>query len=112
MRLRVFTEPQQGATYDQILALPKPVQQPHPPVIVGGGGPARTPRLAARCGARSGRHRALGCPGAVLRHDRGRGGGPPTAKAGADTIYRQVVDLDDLDHVALVAEDVAPLLGP
>jgi F420-dependent oxidoreductase-like protein len=29
-------------------ALPKPVQQPHPPVIVGGMGPARTPRLAAR----------------------------------------------------------------
>jgi F420-dependent oxidoreductase-like protein len=29
-------------------ALPKPVQQPHPPVIVGGMGAARTPRLAAR----------------------------------------------------------------
>src|SRR5436305_2877377 len=28
-------------------ALPKPVQQPHPPVIVGGGGAKRTPRLAA-----------------------------------------------------------------
>ncbi|MGO9560010.1 MAG: LLM class F420-dependent oxidoreductase, partial [Acidimicrobiales bacterium] len=29
-------------------ALPKPVQQPHPPVIVGGHGPRRTPALAAR----------------------------------------------------------------
>jgi F420-dependent oxidoreductase-like protein len=29
-------------------ALPKPVQQPSPPVIVGGGGAKRTPRLAAR----------------------------------------------------------------
>jgi F420-dependent oxidoreductase-like protein len=29
-------------------ALPKPVQRPHPPVIVGGHGPSRTPRLAAR----------------------------------------------------------------
>jgi F420-dependent oxidoreductase-like protein len=29
-------------------ALPRPVQDPHPPVIVGGAGPARTPRLAAR----------------------------------------------------------------
>jgi len=29
-------------------ALPKPVQQPHPPVIVGGTGPRRTPALAAR----------------------------------------------------------------
>lgn len=29
-------------------ALPKPVQRPHPPVIVGGTGPRRTPMLAAR----------------------------------------------------------------
>jgi F420-dependent oxidoreductase-like protein len=29
-------------------ALPKPVQRPRPPVIVGGTGPNRTPRLAAR----------------------------------------------------------------
>jgi F420-dependent oxidoreductase-like protein len=29
-------------------ALPKPAQRPRPPVLVGGGGPARTPRLAAR----------------------------------------------------------------
>ena len=28
-------------------ALPKPVQRPHPPIIVGGGGPKRTPALAA-----------------------------------------------------------------
>ncbi|MGI8794098.1 MAG: TIGR03560 family F420-dependent LLM class oxidoreductase [Acidimicrobiales bacterium] len=35
-------------TVDQSPALPKPVQQPHPPIIIGGGGPSRTPRLAAR----------------------------------------------------------------
>jgi F420-dependent oxidoreductase-like protein len=29
-------------------ALPKPVQRPRPPLIVGGAGPVRTPRLAAR----------------------------------------------------------------
>ena len=29
-------------------ALPKPAQRPRPPVLVGGDGPARTPRLAAR----------------------------------------------------------------
>ena len=29
-------------------ALPKPAQRPRPPVIVGGAGPRRTPRLAAR----------------------------------------------------------------
>ena len=28
--------------------LPKPVQRPHPPIIVGGHGPRRTPALAAR----------------------------------------------------------------
>jgi len=29
-------------------ALPKPAQQPHPPIVIGGGGPKRTPALAAR----------------------------------------------------------------
>lgn len=29
-------------------ALPKPVQRPHPPIVIGGGGPKRTPALAAR----------------------------------------------------------------
>jgi F420-dependent oxidoreductase-like protein len=39
-----------GAHYQLVdsPALPKPVQSPHPPVIVGGVGPRRTPRLAAR----------------------------------------------------------------
>jgi F420-dependent oxidoreductase-like protein len=32
-------------------ALPKPVQTPHPPVIIGGRGPQRTPALAARFGS-------------------------------------------------------------
>ena len=38
-------------TYYQVTdspALPKPAQRPRPPVIVGGNGPRRTPRLAAR----------------------------------------------------------------
>ncbi len=76
MQLRIFTEPQQGATYDQLLAvakatedlgydetfdhngrhfqlsdspaLPKPVQRPRPPIIVGGSGKKRTPAIAAR----------------------------------------------------------------
>ncbi|MFC7545449.1 LLM class F420-dependent oxidoreductase [Plantactinospora sp. GCM10030261] len=33
---------------DDSPALPKPVQRPHPPVIVGGKGLTKTPRLAAR----------------------------------------------------------------
>ncbi len=32
-------------------ALPKPVQQPHPPIIIGGGGAKRTPALAAQYAA-------------------------------------------------------------
>jgi len=32
-------------------ALPKPVQEPHPPIIIGGGGAKRTPALAARFAA-------------------------------------------------------------
>jgi F420-dependent oxidoreductase-like protein len=39
-----------GRAYDleDSPALPKPVQRPHPPVILGGAGAKRTPRLAAR----------------------------------------------------------------
>jgi alkanesulfonate monooxygenase SsuD/methylene tetrahydromethanopterin reductase-like flavin-dependent oxidoreductase (luciferase family) len=29
---------------------PKPAQRPHPPIVIGGGGPKRTPRLAAQFG--------------------------------------------------------------
>ncbi len=32
-------------------ALPKPVQKPHPPIVIGGHGAKRTPALAARFGA-------------------------------------------------------------
>ena len=32
-------------------ALPKPVQRPHPPIIIGGGGARRSPALAARFAA-------------------------------------------------------------
>jgi F420-dependent oxidoreductase-like protein len=35
-------------TLDGSPALPKPAQRPRPPVLVGGGGPRRTPRLVAR----------------------------------------------------------------
>lgn len=35
-------------TLRSVPALPRPVQQPHPPIVVGGSGRRRTPRLAAR----------------------------------------------------------------
>ena len=148
-------------------ALPKPAQRPHPPVVVGGGGERRTPRLAARFAAeynspfsrleptkeRFGRARAaceaagrdpatlalsaalVLCCGAddaeVARRaaavgrevdelrENGLAGTPAEvadklgayAAAGADAAYLQVLDLSDHDHLRLVAEEVAPLLG-
>ncbi len=145
-------------------ALPKPVQQPGPPVIIGGGGPTRTPRLAARygsefnlafrsladvgdqfqrvraacesagrdpasmvlsvaqtvcCGrdeAEVGRRAAnIGRQVDDLRQN-GLCGTPDeiTAKlatfagVGASRAYLQVLDLDDLEHLALLGEEVLP----
>ncbi len=145
-------------------ALPKSAQQPHPPLIVGGGGPTRTPRLAATyaaefnlpfssladteaqfarvraacedkgrdpktlrlsaaqvvcCGAdeaevtrraaKIGRkpdelraNGAAGTPDEVVARLQAFGG------IGAETIYLQVLDLDDLEHVELIAREVLP----
>jgi F420-dependent oxidoreductase-like protein len=33
---------------DDCVNSPRPVQSPHPPIVIGGAGPRRTPRLAAR----------------------------------------------------------------
>jgi F420-dependent oxidoreductase-like protein len=147
-------------------ALPKPVQQPHPPVIVGGGGPKRTPRLAATYAdefnlpfssladteAQFGRVRAaceaqgrdpatlglsaaqvvccgrdeaeverraiaIGRQPAELRAN-GAAGTPDEVverlsafgALGAGTVYLQVLDLDDLDHLALLSDAVLPHL--
>jgi len=38
-------------TVDDSPALPKPVQSPHPPIVIGGGGAKRTPALAAKFAA-------------------------------------------------------------
>jgi F420-dependent oxidoreductase-like protein len=145
-------------------ALPKPVQQPHPPIIVGGGGPTRTPRLAAtfadefnlpfsslsdteaQFGRVIGACEAMGrdpktlrlsaaqvvCCGAdedeVVRRASAIGRQPDELRAhgaagtpaevierlqefaaiGAGTIYLQVLDLDDLDHLRLLSEHVLP----
>jgi F420-dependent oxidoreductase-like protein len=148
-------------------ALPKPVQDPHPPVIVGGHGKRRTPELAARfadefnvpftgvdeVAAQFGRVdaacTAIGRDPAGLvrsvaqtvfvgRDDAevarraaaaGRAVGdlePFTLagtvgsvvdqlgtwreRTGATRFYLQVLDLADLDHLELVAAEVAPQL--
>jgi F420-dependent oxidoreductase-like protein len=144
-------------------ALPKPAQRPHPPVIVGGWGTRRTPRLAVRfadefnagfqgvaatgeaiervraacaeagrtaamaysvaqtvcCGrdeaARKRRAAAIGRTVEELRDD-GVAGSPAEVvdkigrygEAGCDRIYLQVLDLDDLDHLEVLASDVLP----
>ncbi len=145
-------------------ALPKPVQRPHPPLIVGGWGGTRTPRLAATyatefnlpfasvadtddqfarvraacerrgrdpgtlifstaqtvcCGkdqAEVARRAAnIGREADELRQH-GIAGTPDEVVArieafaaiGASHVYLQVLDLDDLDHVDLLAKEVLP----
>ena len=147
-------------------ALPKPVQSPRPPVIIGGWGKTRTPRLAARfadefnvpfsplaafggqvdavraacesverdpatmtfsaavvvaCGededAFRRRAAAIGRdPDELRRHGAAGTVGEVTerlagfAEAGAERLYLQVLDLSDLDHLRLLAAEVAPAL--
>ena len=149
-------------------ALPKPVQTPHPPVIIGGAGAKRTPRLAAmyadeynfgfqgveRADAAFGRVREAARsagrdPGSLVysyaapvvcgRTDdevarraeaigvkldedfkRAAIAGSPAEVVeriaayeaiGASRIYLQVRDLSDLDHLELIAAEVARQLG-
>jgi F420-dependent oxidoreductase-like protein len=145
-------------------ALPQPVQRPRPPIIIGGTGAKRTPRLAARfadefnvpfhsldetqaayervraaCaeGDRQGdpmifsaaqvvccgrdeaelarRADAIGRSVEDLREN-GIAGTPAEVverigrfgEIGAERIYLQVLDLQDLDHLAVLASDVLP----
>jgi F420-dependent oxidoreductase-like protein len=142
-------------------ALPKPAQRPHPPLIVGGGGPKRTPRLAATyanefnlpfssladteaqfarvraacehrgrdpkslhlsaaqvvcCGRDESeverRAASIGRQADELRAN-GAAGRPDEVVArieafGAETIYLQVLDLHDLEHIELLAKEVLP----
>ena len=144
--------------------LPKPAQRPRPPVLLGGAGARRTPRLAARfadefnvpfrtvpesaaafervraaCEA-AGRHPAsmtysvaqtvcCGKDEAEFRRRAAAIGREPDAmretgvagtpgevaakiaefaQIGAERVYLQVLDLGDLDHLELIASDVAP----
>lgn len=145
-------------------ALPKPCQKPGPPIIIGGGGPRRTPRLAARFGsefnmpfsslsdtrdqyervraacASAGRDpeslvlsaaqvvccgrsdadiarraESIGREVDELRQN-GMCGTPDEvlsklatyASVGAQRIYLQLLDLHDLEHLALIGEAVLP----
>jgi F420-dependent oxidoreductase-like protein len=145
-------------------ALPKPAQRPRPPVILGGYGATRTPRLAAMhadefnlafapvetfalqrdrvrmaceqigrdpesmrfsvaqtvcCGHTDAelerRASAIGRGIDELRRDQ-LGGTPDEiveklhtfSAAGASRVYLQTLDIDDLDHIELVATEVMP----
>jgi F420-dependent oxidoreductase-like protein len=148
-------------------ALPKPVQSPRPPVVVGGWGKRRTPRLAARFAdefnvpfpllkdvrpqveaVRSAcevvdrdpatmtwstalvvcvgedeatfrrRAEAIGREPDEIRRDAAAGTVDEVVEtigrfveAGMERIYLQVLDLHDLDHLRLIAAEVAPPLG-
>jgi len=149
-------------------ALPKPVQQPHPPVIVGGKGKRRTPELAARFAtefnvpfatvddvaaqfarvdracAEAGRDPAtlarsvaqMTCVGRddaeVARRAEALGKkvdelnpfdltgtvaqvvdqlGTWQQRTGLSRFYLQVLDMADLDHLELIAAEVAPQLA-
>jgi F420-dependent oxidoreductase-like protein len=139
-------------------ALPKPVQRPRPPLIIGGAGKRRVPRLAAKfadeynvpfssledtraaygrvreaCAA-AGRHESsmiysaahMVCCGRskaeVDRRHAAIGGGEGLVgtpgeivdmigkfgEIGAEHFYLQVLDLNDLDHLELLATEVLP----
>jgi F420-dependent oxidoreductase-like protein len=140
-------------------ALPKPVQSPRPPVIIGGAGPKRTPALAARyadefnvpfrpldvtgatyervreaCAA-VGREKlpvfsaaqtiAVGRTDTQAKQRADAIGGPPRLfgtpaqvvdqigkfrELGAQRMALQVLDLSDLDHLDVIAGEVAPQL--
>jgi alkanesulfonate monooxygenase len=145
-------------------ALPKPVQRPRPPIVIGGGGPKRTPRLAAqyadefnlpfapvsafadaRDRVRAACEKQGRDPGSMryttaqtvcvgrdeaeyVRRAAAIGRAPDElrtngiaglateavarmqdfAAAGAETLYLQVLDLDDLDHLRFIAAELAP----
>jgi F420-dependent oxidoreductase-like protein len=144
--------------------LPKPAQRPRPPLLIGGAGALKTPRLAAAyadefnagflsvpdSAAAFGRVReacaAAGRDAASLRYSvaqtvccgrdtaelerRAAAIGQPLAdlrahavagtpaevidrigqfgEVGADGVYLQVLDLDDIDHLELIAAEVLP----
>lgn len=64
---------------------------PRVPIIIGGGGPKRTPILIGTVGEVTDQ---LGA----------------AADAGVQRMYLQVLDLADLDHVALLGAEVLPAL--
>jgi F420-dependent oxidoreductase-like protein len=148
-------------------ALPKPAQSPRPPVLIGGWGKTRTPRLAARfadefnlpfpqladvgpqvdavraacesarrdpatmrwsaalvvcCGEDEDTYRrratAIGRDPDELRTNSAAGTVAEVvdtlgryADAGMERIYLQVLDLHDLDHLRLIASEVAPAVA-
>ncbi|MCM4083174.1 LLM class F420-dependent oxidoreductase [Paractinoplanes hotanensis] len=147
-------------------ALPRPVQRPHPPIIVGGKGPRRTPDLAARyadeynmpfktvaetaaafdrvraAAAAIGRSKPLTLSAGIVVAI-GRTGAEAARRAaplhvksvlppedpvegspaqlvqrigemqaiGATRVHLRLIDMDDVDHLELIASEVLPQLS-
>jgi F420-dependent oxidoreductase-like protein len=140
---------------------PRPLQSPHPPILIGGTGPKRTPALAARyasefnagfggdlreqmatftraceaIGRDSGEPRRsavvpVACGSTPAEVERRAAGiapvfrsvaviGSPESVAeqigalgdiGFDTVYLFILDIHDLDHIALIGAEVLPHL--
>jgi F420-dependent oxidoreductase-like protein len=161
---QTFSHPGEHYQLTDSPALPKPVQRPRPPVLIGGGGKVRTPQLAARYADEFNMpFNSLEATSSQFQRVReacessGRGGdaiilsaaqvlcvGETEAEVerrasrigrevaelranglagtvdeviekiqsfatiGAQRMYLQVLDLADLDHLGLVAEQVTP----
>ncbi|TDO45298.1 F420-dependent oxidoreductase-like protein [Kribbella sp. VKM Ac-2527] len=96
-------------------ALPKPVQQPHPPIIVGGAGKKRTPALAAKYAAEfNAGFRSVEETTAMFERVRAacRAGGRDPQTLALSTAHTVVVGKDDAQvkqRAAAIGRDVEDL---
>ena len=121
MELRIFTEPQQGASYDDLLRIASATEEfgfdaffrsgqvlsiGH--VLCVGRNEEELRRRADAIGRDVGELRENGFAGTPAEVADRIGA---FAELGATRFYLQTLDLADLDHLQLVADEVAPQLS-
>jgi hypothetical protein len=108
VELRIFVEPQEGTSYEQQLAMAKrPSRTGSGRYEFAGEHYTFAPGPCERIGRDIEdlrRFGAAGTPQEVVERLREHG------REGASRSYPQVIDLDDLDHIALIAAEVMPQL--